>query len=638
MPVTTIDEFLEQNAHKDLLRFSTAGSVDDGKSTLIGRLLHDSKCIYEDQLSSVKNASGKINNEVEIDFALLTDGLKAEREQGITIDVAYRYFSTPKRKFIIADTPGHEQYTRNMATGASTANLAIILIDARHGVLTQSKRHSFIASLLGIPHFLIAINKMDLVDYSQEVFEKIRQDYSDFAAKLNVRDLHFIPLSALHGDNVVTPGHENMPWYKGSPLLEYLENVYIASDRNLIDLRFPVQYVIRPDLDFRGFAGQVASGIIKKNDKIMVLPSRKKSRVKSIVTFDGELEQAFPPQSVTVTLEDDIDISHGDMLVHTNNIPHTGRHFEAMLVWMDEKPMNPYAQYIIKHTSNSGKVRIDKLRYRVDVNSLHHQETEALKLNEIGRVVLTVNKALYFDPYARNHQTGCFILIDVVSNNTVAAGTIIDRISEDRLPSRIFSATQVVDGNRTLISREDRIKRLNQKPATLWLTGLHASGKNNIAYLLEKRLFDMGASCIVFDGNLVRRGLNRELDFSATDRAEHLRRVAETAKTINENGLIAICVFVSPDADIRNQVAKIIGSDFIEIHVDTSVEKCREADTVGLYEKADRGEIANLPGVDAPYEKPENPALLLDMNSATIDESVETIIRYLEENSIFPVS
>jgi adenylyl-sulfate kinase len=574
---------------------------------------------------------------MEIDYSLLTDGLKAEREQGITIDVAYRYFSTPKRKFIIADTPGHEQYTRNMATGASTANLAIVLIDARYGVLVQSKRHSFIASLLGIPHFVIAINKMDLVDYRQDVFDSIKADYQEFAAKLGVRDLHFVPISALKGDNVVEPGTANMPWYHGTPLLEYLETVFIASDRNLIDFRFPVQTVSRPNLDFRGFCGQIASGIVRKGDEIMVLPSRKKSRIKSIVTFDGELTEAFPPQSVNLTLDDEVDVSRGDMLVHPNNLPRIERHFEAMLVWMGETPLDPRTDYLIKHTSQMTRVRIDEVRYKIDVNTLRKNSETEIGLNEIGRVVLTSVKPIFFDPYTKNRQTGCFILIDRISNNTVAAGMIIDRVSEDLLPSKIANPSDIRQKNPSLITPEERVVRFRQKPVTLWLTGLHASGKKLVAYRLEKRLFECGAVCVVLEGGRLRAGISRELDFSSADRAEHLRRVAEIARTLNESGLIAVCAFVSPDAGIRRQVSEIVGSAFVEVHVHNSIENCRKRDAIGLYEKADGGKITNLPGINAPYEEPENPAIRLDMNQIDEDAAVEIILEHLKGQGIFPI-
>jgi bifunctional enzyme CysN/CysC len=637
-----IEGFLNKNQSKELLRFSTAGSVDDGKSTLIGRLLHDSKGIYEDHLDSIKRLSGKINNDVSIDFSLLTDGLKAEREQGITIDVAYRYFSTPKRKFIIADTPGHEQYTRNMATGASTANLAIILIDARNGVITQSKRHSFISSLLRIPHLVVAINKMDLVGYSKEVFEKVKADFIEFAAKLQITDLHFIPISALHGDNVVDKSG-NMPWYAGAPLLEYLEEVYIASDRNLIDFRFPVQYVIRPHLDFRGFSGQISSGIIRKGDEVMVLPSNRRTRVKSIVTYDGELDYAFAPQSVNITLEDEVDISRGNMLVHPHNHPNIQRRFEAMIVWMSESPLSPSRQYLIKHTTQTIPVRIDEIRYKVNVNSLHREKASELSINEIGRVVFTAKRPLFFDAYSKNRATGSFVIIDLISNNTVAAGMILDREPEAKLPVNILplseKKTSARKELRSLVSEEERIRKFKQKPVTLWLTGLVSSGKKEISIALEKRLFDMGATCMVLEGSSLRERLDNELDYSFADCSEHLRRVAEISYLMNRNGLITICSFVSPYEGIRKQVSEIIGSGkFIEIFADASLEFCRKMDKTGLFEKAAKGEIENLAGVSYPYEPPKSPRMHLEMEKLSIEDAVNQIIRYLADNKIFPLN
>ena len=437
-----IKQFLDRDEQKDLLRFLTAGSVDDGKSTLIGRLLYDSKLLYDDQLATLERDSKRVGSVGgEIDYALLLDGLKAEREQGITIDVAYRYFATAKRKFIIADTPGHEQYTRNMVTGASTANLAVILVDARTGVITQTRRHTFIVSLLGIKHVILAVNKMDLVAYDQEVFEQICQDYRDFVARLKIPDLHFIPLSALKGDNVVEKSI-NTPWYSGAPLLKMLESIYVTSDRNFIDFRFPVQCVLRPDASFRGFAGKVASGVVRPGEEIMVLPSGKKSKVKAISTFDGERERAFPPESVTLVLEDEIDVSRGDILVHPNNIPRSSRFFEAMLVWMDEKPLDLQRSFFIKHTTQTTRARIERLRYRTDVNTLRKSDADHLSLNEIGRVSITTSRPLYFDPYMKNHQTGSFILIDPLTNFTSAVGMIIDRVAskENRGQTTFFSA------------------------------------------------------------------------------------------------------------------------------------------------------------------------------------------------------
>lgn len=637
-----INQFLKQDAEKDLLRFTTAGSVDDGKSTLIGRLLHDSKGIYEDQLLSVKKASSKtINNNSGIDFALLTDGLKAEREQGITIDVAYRYFSTPKRKFIIADVPGHEQYTRNMATGASTANLAVILIDARKGFITQSKRHTFIASLLGIPHLLIAVNKMDLVNYNQHIFDNICRQFSDFAVKLNIQDIHFIPISALKGENVVKAG-KKMPWYTGPSVLEYLENVYIISDRNLIDLRFPIQYVLRPNSDFRGYSGQLCSGIIRKNDEILVLPSMKKSRIKSIVSFDGNPDYAFAPQSTTITLKDELDVGRGNMLVHTHNLPRIQKHFEAMLVWMDDSPMDIEQNYIIKHTTQSCQIRVDDIRYKIDVNTLHRKPSRNLKLNEIGRVVFTSKNTLFFDPYTKNRLTGSFILIDMLSNNTVAVGMILDREPTERLPSKIVSDASLKVSKRiagkSLISPQKRVSRLKQYPVTVWLTGLVSSGKKEVAYALEKKLFDMGAVCVVLDGSSVRSRLNKELDFSAGDRAEHLRRIAEISRIINNSGIISICAFVSPLADIRRQISEIIGKErFLEVFVDAPVEWCMKRDKTGLYQKAQNGELDDFAGITSPYEPPQNPSLILRMPQLSVNEAVNKILKLLRENRIFPI-
>lgn len=433
----SIKEFLDKDEQKDLLRFLTAGSVDDGKSTLIGRLLFDSKKLYEDQLVALERDSKRIGNAGEhIDYALLLDGLKAEREQGITIDVAYRYFSTNNRKFIIADTPGHEQYTRNMITGGSTANLAIILVDARTGVITQTRRHTYLVSLLGIRHVVLAVNKMDLVDFDKAVFDKIVSEYMAFVQPLGIEDITCIPLSALDGDNVVTKS-DRTPWYEGQSLLDFLETVPIDRDRNYVDFRYPVQYVLRPNLNFRGFCGKVASGVIRKGDEVMALPSRKRSKVKSIVTYEGELEEAFPPMCVTLTLEDEIDVSRGEMLVHPDNLPFEKRCFESMLVWMDEEPMDRDKQFYLKQTTNTTRARIDAIRYKVNVNTLEHSNVEALQLNEIGKVVILTNKELFFDPYKENKQTGAFILIDPITNNTSAVGMILNPLDD-----KLFNAEE----------------------------------------------------------------------------------------------------------------------------------------------------------------------------------------------------
>lgn len=636
-----INAYLDQDEKKDLLRLLTAGSVDDGKSTLIGRLLFDSKKIYEDQLSALERDSKRVGHAgEEIDYALLLDGLKAEREQGITIDVAYRYFSTNKRKFIIADTPGHTQYTRNMVTGASTANLAIILIDATKGVITQTRRHTFLVSLLGIKHVVLAVNKMDLVNYDQGVFDSICAEYKTFITQLDVPDVNFIPLSALKGENVVEPT-TLMPWYHGPSMLEFLESVHISSDRNFDDMRFPVQYVLRPDLDFRGFSARVASGIVRKGEKIMVLPSRKTSVIKEIITYDGNIEEAFPPQSVTITLEDEIDISRGDMIVYPDNLPRIERHFEAMVVWMDEKPMNPDVQLFLKHANNTTRVRFDRIQYRIDVNTLQKSSVDHFELNEIGRVVLTTNKAIYFDPYKKNRSTGSFILIDPITNNTVAVGMIIDKLNAEDLPSRIVDEKtleankQRIHRGECLISEEQRQKRYNQKGTTLWITGLHGSGKNELAFNLEKELFEQGATVVLLDGSSIRLGLSNELDFTPADRAEHLRRVAHISKLLNDQGIITICSFISPDEDIRQQVAQIIGEDrFKLVYMDASLEFCRN-NKPDLYEKYEKGLAQNIPGIDLPFAVPENADLTLQPQNRA--ENVKTIMEYMADYKIFPI-
>ncbi len=632
-----IRAFLDQDQNKDLLRFLTAGSVDDGKSTLIGRLLFDSKKLYEDQLSALERDSKREGHAGDdIDYALLTDGLKAEREQGITIDVAYRYFSTSRRKFIIADTPGHEQYTRNMVTGASTANLAIILVDATKGIITQTRRHTFLVSLLGIKHVVLAVNKMDLVDYARDVFDSICDDYRNFVTQLEIPDITFIPLSALKGENVVEPS-SRMPWYHGMSVLEHLEAVHVSSDRNFNDLRFPVQYVLRPDKDFRGFSARIASGIVRKGDKITVLPSMKTSVVSSIVTYEGEREYAFPPQSVSITLEDEIDISRGDMLVHPDNMPRVERHFEAMLVWMDENPMELTTQFYIKHTTSTTKARIDEIRYRVDVNTLEKSEIDRFQLNDIGRVVLTTTKPLFFDPYRRNRQTGSFVLIDPVTHNTCAVGMIIDRLDAKNLPSRISDMDKVsIAEGRSLISEEERETRYNQKGATIWITGLHGSGKNELAFALERQLFSKGATLVSLDGSSVRSGLNRELDYSPADRAEHIRRVAHVCRLLNDQGIITICSFISPDDSIRKQVAEIVGEErFHLVYMNAGLEYCRK-NKPDLYDKADQGQVTYLPGIDLPFEQPQNAGFVFnpDHNSANVD----VLMDYLAQKKIFPVN
>jgi bifunctional enzyme CysN/CysC len=632
LAATDIQAYLKQHEEKDLLRFLTCGSVDDGKSTLIGRLLYDSKMIYEDQLAAVKKDS-KVHGTTGTDFdpALLTDGLKAEREQGITIDVAYRYFSTDKRKFIIADTPGHEQYTRNMATGASTCNLAIILVDARHGVMTQTKRHSFIVSLLGIKHIVVAVNKMDLVDWSEEVYDKIRQDFNGFTARLNFVDVHFIPMSALKGDNVVDRS-AHTPWYNGPTLLSHLENVNIASDRNLIDLRFPVQYVLRPNLDFRGFAGTVASGVIRKGDEIASLPSGRRSRVKSLGTQDGELEEAFAPMAVTVTLEDEIDASRGNMLVHPNNAPQIDNEFEAMLVWMHEGAAKKGGTYLVKHTTQQVPAVLTDVRYKVDVNTMRKvegsaQEAGPLGLNEIARVHLTLHRPLAFDSYRKNPATGSFVLIDRLTNATVAAGMITDRVT---IPEKV-SASAPVSRNITkegnLVSLSDRENLLGQKGATFWLTGLSGSGKSTVAQAFEKRLIESGRPAFILDGDNIRHGLNRDLGFSMEDRKENIRRISEVAQLFNQAGIIVITAFISPYRQDRQSAREIIGAEqFVEIFVDTPLEVCEQRDPKGLYKKARSGEIPQFTGITDPYEAPAKPALHLRTEQLSPVQSVDLLM------------
>jgi bifunctional enzyme CysN/CysC len=634
---TDIDAYLAQHERKELLRFLTCGSVDDGKSTLIGRLLYDSKMIYEDQLAALERDS-VIHGTTGGDFdpALLTDGLKAEREQGITIDVAYRYFSTAKRKFIIADTPGHEQYTRNMATGASTADLAIILIDARQGVLTQTKRHSFIVSLLGIKHVLVAVNKMDLVDFSRERFEEIRNDTKDFTARLDIPDLHFIPISALLGDNVVDKS-ENMPWYGGATLMDFLESVYIGSDRNLQDFRFPVQYVNRPHLNFRGYCGTVASGIIRKNDEIMVMPSRKTSRVKSIETFDGEREEAFAPEAVTLTLEDELDISRGDMIVRPGNVPRLAQKLDAMIVWMADQPLVPGKAYMFKHGTKTLTGTVNTLRYQVDVNTLHRKNAPTLKLNEIGRCAVSVNEPVCFDAYKRNRAMGGFIVVDRISNVTVGAGMIIDRgTGNDRHDHWDDEPTsETLHGRSSNVTPAEREARFGQKPVTILLTGLAGAGKTTIAYALERRLFDEGRACTVLDGQNMRLGISKDLGFTAEDRSENLRRSAEVAKLINDAGCICVAAFVAPNAEVRDKAREVIGPErFLLVHLSAPVEVCRQRDTDGHYPLADSGDIANFPGVTAKYEVPSEPDLTLPTHEISVDKCVDQIMELLATRRI----
>ena len=632
---TDIYAYLSQHENKELLRFITCGSVDDGKSTLIGRLLYDSKMIYEDTLASIRKDSvlhGTTGN--DFDPALLTDGLRAEREQGITIDVAYRYFSTAKRKFIIADTPGHEQYTRNMATGASTADLAVILVDARHGVLTQTKRHSFITSLLGIKHVLVAVNKMDLVDYSEPVYDQICSDYKNFVSRLDIPDLHFMPLSALHGDNVVD-STTKMPWFQGKTFMNFIETVYIGSDRNLEDFRFPVQYVNRPHLNFRGFCGTVASGIIRRGDEIMVLPSRKTSHIKSIVTFDGEQEEAFTPQAITLTLEDEIDISRGDLVCRPGNVPRCEQKFDATIVWMAEEPLVAGKQYVFKHTAKMITGAVTTLRYRINVNTLHREDAPALGLNEIGRCSIALNEPISFDRYRRNRVTGSFIIMDRLSNVTVGAGMLLDRGGSGTADHWEEEFATSLQEHTSVVTSEERSARFGQKPVTVLLTGLSGAGKTTLAYATERKLFDLGRAATVLDGENLRRGISKDLGFTVHDRSENLRRGAEVARLMNDSGLICLAAFAAPQEEVRQKVAALIGQEcFLVVHLNAPVEVCRERDQEGLYHLADAGEITNFPGVSAEYEVPTGADLVLATDELSVEECVDKLLALLGKKGI----
>ncbi|MBW3566143.1 MAG: sulfate adenylyltransferase subunit CysN [Acidobacteria bacterium] len=628
----SIHDLVERYEERDLLRFLTCGSVDDGKSTLIGRLLHDSNLVYEDQLAAAKRAT-KPGGE-EIDYSLLLDGLDAEREQGITIDVAYRYFSTAKRKFIIADTPGHEQYTRNMVTGASNCDLAIILIDARKGVLRQTRRHMFIASLLGIRHLVVAVNKMDLVGYDEQTFERIRHSVSDFAAKLQISDMEFIPLSALKGDNVVHRS-EAMPWYQGPPLLPFLETVHIASDRNLIDMRFPVQYVLRPNADFRGYCGSVVSGVVRKGQDVVVLPSGRRAKIRSVLSDDSEVDEAPAPMSVTITLTEEVDVSRGDMIVPENNNPHLSQHLEAMLVWMTDEPLKPDSAFIVKHTTMESPAVVSDIRYRINVDDLHRQETGSLELNEIGRIRLEVPRPVAYDAYVRNRQTGSFILIDRISNATVAAGMIVDRESvEDSLEHRrsVDAGSNLREEDRSLIPEGAKAQRLAQEPVVVWLTGLPRSGKSSIAWALEAELFGLGRHVAVLDGERIRRTISADLGFSHADRMENVRRTAELARELLRQGMQVIVALVSQSEDQRAVAREIIGGDrLIEVFCDAPLEVCEARDTAGLYARARTGEITNVTGINFPYEAPARADLTLPTDQWDVDRSVEAVVEVLRE-------
>jgi bifunctional enzyme CysN/CysC len=616
----------------DLLRFTTAGSVDDGKSTLIGRLFYDSKSIFEDQMEAIEKSS-KSSGEEEVNLALLTDGLKAEREQKITIDVAYRYFATPKRKFIIADTPGHTQYTRNMVTGASTADLAIILVDASKGLLTQSRRHAFISSLLRIPHLVVAVNKMDLVDYDEKVFDEIVSDFRSFAKKLNVSDVTYIPISALKGDNVVDKS-KNTDWYNGSTLLHHLETVKVDASDNIVDFRLPVQYVIRPNQNFRGFSGRIASGHIRPGDEVKVLPSGLTSTVKEIVTRDENLEIAYPGDSVTLTIDDEIDISRGDMIVRKNNVPTVSNEFEAYVCWMNEKELELNKQYILQHNTRTVQVFIEDLIYRMNVDSLSREDATSLSLNEIGRVKLKTSKPIFYDPYQVNQKTGSFIIIDPASNVTIGAGMIRAGSTQSSSEEVLEDSTQRKKSPNVVwepwnIPRELREKRNGHEAKVLWFTGISGAGKSTIAKELERKLWEDGKQTVLLDGDQVRHGLNGDLGFSPTDRTENIRRVGEVARLFYEHGNIVLCTFVSPYVKDREAAKALFADDkFQEIHVKCDPETAQNRDPKGLYKKAEAGEISGLTGYDADYEVSES-AVTIDTDELSVEKAVEKITKLL---------
>jgi bifunctional enzyme CysN/CysC len=626
----------------ELLRFATAGSVDDGKSTLIGRLLYDSKQVLVDQLEHVEQTSKRMGSDF-LDLSLLTDGLRAEREQGITIDVAYRYFATPQRRFIIADTPGHEQYTRNMVTGASTADLAIVLIDARKGVVAQSKRHAFISSLLRIPHMVVCVNKMDLVDFSQEVFDEIVDEFEGFAARLDISDVTFIPISALHGDNVVERA-ATMPWYEGSPLLYHLEHVHIASDRNLIDVRFPVQWVIRQrNSDYRAYAGQLAGGILREGDDVVVLPSGQRSKVAGIDTFDGPVDEAFPPMSVALRLTDDIDVSRGSTIARTQNQPTVSNSFECLLCWMSGQPLDPKRRYLVKHTTRTAMVGAVDVRYKLDVEDLHRDESAStLGLNDLGRVRLELSSPLVYDSYRRNRITGSLIVIDEATNETVAAGTILDtdaEVEDLATPQTKTERSPNVQWQGSRLTRRDRWDALGHAGATVWFTGLPGSGKSTIATAVEERLVKAGRPAFLLDGDNLRHGLNGDLGFDEQARCENVRRTAHVARLLAESGTIALVSLVSPYLCDREHAADLHAADdlhFIEIHVDTPLEVCEARDPKGLYARARAGELQGMTGVDAPYQPPAQPDLVLRTGHETIDQAVEQVMQALAGRLLHP--
>ncbi|WP_416137626.1 sulfate adenylyltransferase subunit CysN [Halomonas sp. HK25] len=621
-----IEGYLKSHEHKGLLRFITCGSVDDGKSTLIGRLLFESKLLFEDQLAAIEADSKKYGTQGnEMDFALLVDGLAAEREQGITIDVAYRFFSTDKRKFIVADTPGHEQYTRNMVTGASTADAAILMVDARYGILTQTRRHSFLMSLIGMRHVVVAINKMDLVDFSKARFEEIVEEYREFAKQLGLEEITFIPMSALKGDNVIEHGH-HMPWYHGPTLMAYLETVEVDDERlQRNPFRLPVQWVNRPNLDFRGFSGMIASGRVKPGDAIRVQPSGKTSTVKRIYTYDGDLDEAVAGQSITLLLEDEIDISRGDVISGIEQPSQTADQFETTLVWMHDQPLLPGRPYLMKLGTQNVSATVTDIKYQVNVNTLEHTAAKQLDLNGIGVCTLSLNKAVAFDPYKESQDTGGFILIDRMTHNTVGAGMLHFALRR----------SQNIHMQHVDIDKQARALSKGQTPAVLWFTGLSGAGKSTIANLVEKKLHAAGQHTYLLDGDNVRHGLNRDLGFTDADRVENIRRVGEVAKLMADAGLIVLTAFISPFRSERQLARDLVeDGEFIEIFVDTPLDVAEERDPKGLYKKARRGELKNFTGIDSAYEAPENPELCLKTTGLSEEDAADAVIELLRERQI----
>ncbi len=616
-----IELYLKTHENKSLLRFITCGSVDDGKSTLIGRMLYESKMLFEDQLAQLEVDSKKVGTQAgDLDFALLVDGLSAEREQGITIDVAYRFFSTDKRKFIVADTPGHEQYTRNMITGASTADVAIILIDARKGVLTQTRRHSYLVSLIGIRHVVLAINKLDMVAYSEEIYNQIDQDYRTFAKEVGLQNIVTIPMSALKGDNI-TALSMNTPWYHGETLMGYLENIQVEDVGEEPGVfRMPVQWVNRPNLDFRGYSGIVVRGNIKPGDPVRVLPAGKESRVARIVTGDGDLEQAISGQSITLTLTDEIDISRGDILAATDSPPCVADQFEATIVWMSDEPMLPGRPYLMKIGTRTVTANVSMLKYKVNVNTLEHVAVTKLELNEIGICNLSSDQLLAFDPYKEDRDTGGFIMIDRLTNNTVGAGMLHFALRR----------SQNIHWQAININKQAHAAIKGQKPFILWFTGLSGSGKSTIANLVEKKLYSLGKHTYLLDGDNVRHGLNKDLGFTDADRVENIRRIAEVAKLMVDAGQIVLVSFISPFRSERRMARELVEQgEFFEIFIDTPIHVVEERDPKGLYKKTRRGELKNFTGIDSPYETPENAEVRINTMTQTPEQAVEQIINYL---------